>query len=44
VIAGVVIGGTSLFGGSGGLVGTLIGTIIPVVLLTATSAAFHRHR
>jgi ribose transport system permease protein len=33
VIAGVVIGGTSLFGGSGGLVGTLIGTIIPVVLL-----------
>jgi ribose transport system permease protein len=33
VIAGVVIGGTSLFGGSGGLLGTLIGTIIPVVLL-----------
>jgi ribose transport system permease protein len=33
VIAGVVIGGTSLFGGSGGLMGTLIGTIIPVVLL-----------
>jgi ribose transport system permease protein len=33
VIAGVVIGGTSLFGGSGGMIGTLIGTIIPVVLL-----------
>jgi ribose transport system permease protein len=33
VIAGVVIGGTSLFGGSGGMMGTLIGTIIPVVLL-----------
>jgi ribose transport system permease protein len=33
VMAGVVIGGTILFGGSGGLVGTLIGTIIPVVLL-----------
>jgi len=25
VIAGVVIGGTSLFGGSGGMMGTLIG-------------------
>jgi ribose transport system permease protein len=33
VIAGVVIGGTSLFGGSGGMMGTLIGTIIPVMLL-----------
>jgi ribose transport system permease protein len=33
VIAGVVIGGTSLFGGSGGLTGTLIGIIIPVMLL-----------
>jgi ribose transport system permease protein len=33
VIAGVVIGGTSLFGGAGGMMGTLIGTIIPVVLL-----------
>jgi ribose transport system permease protein len=33
VISGVVIGGTSLFGGSGGMMGTLIGTIIPVMLL-----------
>jgi len=33
VIAGVVIGGTSLFGGSGAMMGTLIGTIIPVMLL-----------
>jgi ribose transport system permease protein len=33
VIAGVVIGGASLFGGSGGLMGSLIGIIIPVVLL-----------
>jgi ribose transport system permease protein len=33
VIAGVVIGGASLFGGSGGLTGSLIGIIIPVVLL-----------
>ena len=33
VIAGVVIGGTSLFGGSGGLMGSLIEIIIPVVLL-----------
>jgi ribose transport system permease protein len=33
VIAGVVIGGTSLFGGSGGMTGTLIGIIIPVMLL-----------
>lgn len=33
VIAAVVIGGTSLFGGSGGLGGTVIGVLIPVVLL-----------
>jgi ribose transport system permease protein len=33
VIAGVVIGGTSLFGGSGGMMGTVIGIIIPVMLL-----------
>jgi ribose transport system permease protein len=33
VIAGVVIGGASLFGGTGGLMGSLIGIIIPVVLL-----------
>lgn len=33
VIAGVVIGGTSLFGGVGGIIGTVIGVIIPVVLL-----------
>jgi ribose transport system permease protein len=33
VIAGVVIGGTSLFGGSGGMMGTLVGIIIPVMLL-----------
>ncbi|MBV9672617.1 MAG: ATP-binding cassette domain-containing protein [Verrucomicrobia bacterium] len=33
VIAGVVIGGTSLFGGSGGMLGTLVGIIIPVMLL-----------
>lgn len=33
VIAGVVIGGTSLFGGVGSMVGTVIGIIIPVVLL-----------
>ena len=33
VIAGVVIGGTSLFGGSGGIIGTVIGIIIPVILL-----------
>jgi ribose transport system permease protein len=33
VIAGVVIGGTSLFGGSGGMIGTVIGIIIPVILL-----------
>jgi ribose transport system permease protein len=33
VIAGVVIGGTSLFGGSGGIMGTVIGIIIPVMLL-----------
>jgi ribose transport system permease protein len=33
VIAGVVIGGTSLFGGVGGMMGTVIGIVIPVVLL-----------
>jgi ribose transport system permease protein len=33
VIAGVVIGGASLFGGTGGLMGSSIGIIIPVVLL-----------
>jgi ribose transport system permease protein len=33
VIADFVIGGTSLFGGSGGMMGTLIGIIIPVMLL-----------
>ena len=33
VIAAIVIGGTSLFGGAGTLVGTLIGICIPVVLL-----------
>ena len=33
VIAGVVIGGTSFFGGSGGMMGTVIGIIIPVMLL-----------
>ncbi|MBN8995119.1 MAG: ABC transporter permease [Rhizobiales bacterium] len=33
VIAGIVIGGTSLFGGSGGMFGTVVGIIIPVVLL-----------
>ena len=33
VIAGVVIGGTSLFGGAGGMLGTVIGISIPVVLL-----------
>jgi ribose transport system permease protein len=33
VIAGIVIGGTSLFGGVGGMLGTLIGISIPVVLL-----------
>lgn len=29
----VIAGGTSLFGGSGGMIGTLIGIIIPVMLL-----------
>ena len=33
IIAAVVIGGTSLFGGSGGIPGTLIGTILIGVLL-----------
>lgn len=32
VIAGVVIGGTSLFGGIGSIFGTVIGLLIPVVL------------
>lgn len=32
VIAGVVIGGTSLFGGVGSVFGTVIGLLIPVVL------------
>jgi ribose transport system permease protein len=32
VIAAVVIGGTSLFGGSGGVFGTAIGVLIPAVL------------
>jgi len=33
VIAGVVIGGTSLFGGSGTMFGTVIGLFVPFVLL-----------
>lgn len=32
-IAGVVLGGTSLFGGSAKILGTVIGVLIPVVLL-----------
>lgn len=32
-IAAVVIGGTSLFGGVGGMIGSVIGVFIPVVLL-----------
>jgi ribose transport system permease protein len=32
VIAAVVIGGTSLFGGSGGMFGTVVGLFIPAVL------------
>lgn len=32
VIAAVVIGGTSLFGGSGSMFGTVVGTLIPAVL------------
>jgi ribose transport system permease protein len=32
-IAGVVLGGTSLFGGSAKVVGTVIGVLIPVILL-----------
>jgi ribose transport system permease protein len=34
VIAGVVIGGTSLFGGYGSMFGTMIGLLIPIVLQT----------
>jgi ribose transport system permease protein len=34
VIAGVVIGGTSLFGGYGSIFGTMIGLLIPIVLQT----------
>jgi ribose transport system permease protein len=34
VIAGVVIGGTSLFGGYGTIFGTIIGLFIPIVLQT----------
>jgi inositol transport system permease protein len=33
VIASVVIGGTSLFGGSGGISGTVVGTVLIGVLL-----------
>lgn len=33
VIASVVIGGTSLFGGSGGIFGTVVGTVLIGVLL-----------
>jgi ribose transport system permease protein len=32
-IAGVIIGGASLYGGKGNMLGTFIGTLIPVVLL-----------
>jgi ribose transport system permease protein len=31
-IAGVVIGGTSMLGGAGGIAGTVVGTLIPLVL------------
>lgn len=34
VVAGVVIGGTSLFGGYGTIFGTMIGLLIPIVLQT----------
>ena len=34
VIAGVVIGGTSLFGGYGSMFGTAVGLLIPIVLQT----------
>lgn len=34
VVAGVVIGGTSLFGGYGSIFGTMIGLLIPIVLQT----------
>ncbi len=33
-IAAVIIGGTSLFGGRGSIAGTLVGTLIPIVLLS----------
>ncbi len=32
VITAVILGGTSLFGGSGNMIGTVIGTLIPVAL------------
>ena len=32
-ISAVVLGGTSLFGGSGGIFGTVIGVFIPIILL-----------
>jgi ribose transport system permease protein len=34
VITAVILGGTSLFGGSGSVLGTLIGAFIPAVMLT----------
>ena len=34
VVAGVVIGGTSLFGGYGTMIGTTVGLLIPIVLQT----------
>ena len=38
-ITAVVIGGTSLFGGRGGVIGTLIGTLIVVVLQNGLTQA-----
>ncbi|MGC3956254.1 MAG: hypothetical protein QM804_18765 [Propionicimonas sp.] len=38
-ITAVVIGGTSLFGGRGGVVGTLVGTLIVVVLQNGLTQA-----
>jgi fructose transport system permease protein len=35
----VVIGGTSLFGGRGGVIGTLLGTLIVVVLRNGLTQA-----